>query len=354
MFRERCWAATLRLVPRRHRWTIGAIRGGRLTVGRHLLADLAEVRGGNYPDVALLYTGERHEYLNERERETRSGKINGAASIFLDDKIAFELAMPSGTTPEVLGLVVRGRLTTLDGRPLEVGNVLDRANHVVLRPVRGRKGKGVSFVQRRSESLYLNGRPITQEDFQDHVARLDYHLISRFVQQHPYAAEVFAHSVNTLRILSMRDPLDGEAFVAAAFHRFGTVRSAPVDNFSAGGLSVAVDLESGQLGSGLTYPALADSVHHRQLRWFDSHPDTGAIIKGRVVPDWPGLLDTINEAMNALPMIHYVGWDVVQTRSGPQIIEGNNLPDLRGTQVHGGLLRNERALRFYRHFGIAP
>ena len=54
-----------------------------------------------------------------------------------------------------------------------------------------------------------------------------------------------------------------------------------VDNSHAGGIIAAVDMKSGTLG-----PA-TDIGLRPGIGWRTHHPDTGAVIEGRVLPFWP-------------------------------------------------------------------
>jgi Sugar-transfer associated ATP-grasp len=62
------------------------------------------------------------------------------------------------------------------------------------------------------------------------------YIVTAAVEQHPEMASFFPETVNTVRVLMMREP-GGEAFVADAVLRLGTSSSGGVDNFSKGGLS---------------------------------------------------------------------------------------------------------------------
>lgn len=68
------------VAPPRHRWLLDAL------APRRRVAELPAVRRGYYPEVEALYVGDASEYLDERSRETLTGRINGPAAIFLDDK----------------------------------------------------------------------------------------------------------------------------------------------------------------------------------------------------------------------------------------------------------------------------
>jgi hypothetical protein len=144
----------------------------------------------------------------------------------------------------------------------------------------------------------------------------------------------------------MRDPETQRSFVATAVHRFGNSKSAPVDNWTAGGLSVRVDLETGALSTGITYPRAGS------LEWHHSHPETGAQIEGIVVPGWQNVIARILAAADAYDFLSYVGWDVVIRDDGFSVLEGNNYTDVNLLQIHGGLLKDKRVAQFYRYHRV--
>ena len=137
-----------------------------------------------------------------------------------------------------------------------------------------------------------------------------------------------------------------EPFVARALHRFGTRRSAPVDNYSKGGLAATVDLETGELGAAITAPSIAGPRH------YTSHPDTGAPIAGIPVPRFADICDAVLDLNRHLPHIPYIGWDVLVGDDQWWIIEGNHFPDTQMIQAFGPLLVDPRIRRFYEHHHV--
>ena len=53
-----------------------------------------------------------------------------------------------------------------------------------------------------------------------------------------------------------------------------------------------------------------------------------------------------------MPLLKYIGWDVVITKKGLYIIEANNSTDVELLQVHKPLLINERVRNFYKYYKI--
>jgi hypothetical protein len=95
-----------------------------------------------------------------------------------------------------------------------------------------------------------------------------------------------------------------------------------VDNFHAGGIAARVDLQTGEVG-----PA-TDLGTNRGTQWWETHPVTGARIRGRRVPMWDEVIDLVLRAHAAFPDQIVIGWDVAILRYGPRLIEGNKSPDL--------------------------
>lgn len=59
---------------------------------------------------------------------------------------------------------------------------------------------------------------------------------------------------------------------------------------------------------------------------YETHPMTGATIRGFEVPYWNEILDMCKKAAKITPEVRYSGWDVAITEAGPIFIEANHLP----------------------------
>ena len=129
----------------------------------------------------------------------------------------------------------------------------------------------------------------------------------------------------------------------------GNEQSAPVDNFSSGGLAAEVDRETGELSAAVHYP------YAGQLDWHETHPDTDARIEGVKVPNWSAIREGVLDLAAAFSHTPYIGWDVVVTAEGEfTIIEANNSSDMDILQVHRPLLTDQRTRRFYERRGTVP
>lgn len=326
--------------------------------------------------------GDHREYLSNLQHEL-ADDVTEPWDALLNNKLAFYLLLGaySEHLPELYGLVDGGELrrpspgTAASVRtPSHVASSADESEGVdglvetdrmealawidgyldghdalVLKPVYGYGGGGVLVCRRDETGGYrVNGDPKTADEFAALLDDLEEYLAWAFAEQAGYAAELFPGSANTVRVVTMWDYQTDEPFVVGAFHRVGTSESAPVDNWSRGGLVAEVS-DEGVLGRG----ARLDDAEYAAQREV-THPDTGARIEGTRVPGWPTVRDRIVEMAAELPYLPRIGWDVLVTGEGEFVVlEANAHAAMVELQVFRPLLRDPRVRRFYEHHGYA-
>ncbi|WP_448511045.1 sugar-transfer associated ATP-grasp domain-containing protein [Immundisolibacter sp.] len=92
----------------------------------------------------------------------------------------------------------------------------------------------------------------------------------------------------------------------------------------------AVDVDTGELGR------LTGDMPETCTVWHDTHPVTGAAVRGRVLPHWPAVCALALAGHRGFCDRVVVGWDIAITPDGPQIVEGNPNPDVLLIRcVHG-------------------
>lgn len=315
---------------------------------------------------------EYERYLSDYERQ-RTAYINGDRSVALDNKLVFHWMLQSFDEHRVdtYGLIADGRFHDANGlRPMTDGATattvavadespepmdasewvtrrLRAQGSLVLKPVGGSGGQGVRFCSFEDGRFRVGGEELTAPEFQSMIAGLDEYLVTEEVEQADYADELYPGATNTIRVLTMYDPVADEPFVPVAVHRIGTDESAPVDNFSGGGLTAEVDRDTGELSEAVSYP------YTGRLRWHESHPDTDARIEGTRVTGWPEIREEILDMADAFSHTPYIGWDVAVTGDGEfAVIEANNCSDVNLLQIHRPLLDDPRARRFYAYHDV--
>lgn len=335
-------------------------------------------RHGFRARAAHLYDFETYDvenYLSDVARYVHAYYLNGAWRDAVDNKLLTHLLLSEfdDHLPSVYGLLKGGRLHTIDmvelprsdsesfGRSMArpsgpessvadgVDWFIDRLRSegkLVCKRFKGGSGNQVLICVFDDGEYAINGGSCSEGELRARIEGLDDYLVTEYVPQAGYAADIYPEAVNTMRVLTMYDETRGEAFVPIATHRFGTARSGALDNFSQGGLSVGVDRESGRLGPGVRY--LPPDPPER----FETHPDTGERIAGLEVPDWDRIRSELLSIAERLSYIPYIGWDLVVTDSGEfSIIEANNNTSAV-IQIHKPLLRDARTRRFYERRGV--
>lgn len=138
-------------------------------------------------------------------------------------------------------------------------------------------------------------------------------LLEQIIRQHEELNRINPTCVNSVRINAARAKDGGIHFIGAAL-RCGGVDAA-VDNFHSGGVAYTLDINSGQV--------LGFGRDNHSLEEYSRHPGSGYYMPGFKVPGWENILSCVRQAMELVPSMGYVGWDLAVTPDGPELIEGN-------------------------------
>jgi hypothetical protein len=297
------------------------------------------------------------QYLSDLEYRA-VGRINGEANAGLKNKALFHLIVSSThdhLVPDVYGLVRDGDVVTIE--QFGGGGSIDRLvellgnGPVVAKPVTAAKGDDVRILNREDGQVHVNGQPVEEETLLGVLGDDRDLLLMEHVGQADYAATIFPGATNTLRLLTMIDPETGEPFIASGVHRFGTRSSSHIDNWSAGGVSAGIDLETGELEGVVSSPT-DDSNETGRLK---AHPDTGARIAGVELPSWDRIKETVLDLAATYSWLWpHVGWDIIvrDDRGAVTVLEGDHGSIDADLQAHGPLLADDRVRRFYEHHGV--
>ena len=312
-------------------------------------------RQGFLRESSVIYGFDQNNpefYLSDYQRFARTVQRIPQEDAYLDNKLLFAtLAGSLVRIPKTYALIVRGRIVQTDSSfqhpdPRQLLELAARRGKLVIKPVGGGGGSDIRILEYIGDSFRINNSPIDASAFVELVGSLCNHMVCEYISQAAWVAEIFPGTLNTLRILTMIDPHNGEPFIAIAIHRFGRHSSYPVDNWTQGGLSTEIDLDTGTLGSGASYPMTG------RLEWYDCHPDTGAQIKGVRNPRWDEIKAGILNLAGKLPFLRYVGWDVAVMDDGFVVVEGNSNTDVNLLQLHRPLLRDPRVRGFYLYYKV--
>jgi len=206
----------------------------------------------------------------------------------------------------------------------ELRGLIDRSDSdkLIVKPSRGKGGKGVVLIERDGHTIRVRARDgvLALDDFRITEPM----VVQEYVTQHSTLAEI-ARSVNTIRIETLLTKCD-EVLFLGAFIRFGLGPS-PVDNQSSGGLSVGVDLSTGRL--------FETAMDGRGVR-FLSHPGSQVTFADVTVPFWHDVIAVAERLQRCFPYYRLLGPDIAVTNEGPVIIEVNATPDHAGLEMDFG------------------
>lgn len=146
-------------------------------------------------------------------------------------------------------------------------------------------------------------------------------LMQPCLVNHSDLADLTIGALATVRLVTVQDMNNEPKALAAAFRMPASAQSV-VDNFHAGGIAAAVDIETGRLGQATDIGLGPDSA------WHEKHPLTGARIEGRLFPAWAQTKALAVTAHGVFANRVAIGWDIALTPQGPVIVEANGFPDL--------------------------
>ena len=259
------------------------------------------------------------EYLHRYETKQYLFRLlnRDADKELVNDKLRFhDFCRERGlSTARVIGAFPDGRGDRVD---LPAADVLSK-------PRRGKGGRAVKR-WRFDGDAYVDpedGERRTANELVDHLRAgedgVDRESILLQVAEsnHDAIADLGRGVLSTARIMSCRR-LDGEVEACCAVFRVPG-ESASVDNFHAGGIASAVDMETGRLSSAISIRLRSPRFSHLPGR--DDVP-----IEGRELPGFRDAVDLVERAHRRLDGFVVIGWDVGLTGSGPCLVEANGSP----------------------------
>lgn len=280
----------------------------------------------------VMYT----DFMRERDKLNLSGKHND--SCILRNKLLFEgvaklLGIP---TPSNVIYIKEGKLKLLHSENstsinwANFSEVLSDGTYY-LKPLDGECGTDIQRIIIRSGQILINDKIIPNNDFAS-LCKNGSFLIQRELIQHSEMSRIYPKSVNTIRMTTVRNPKTNEIEVLPPTLRIGANNSI-VDNFSKGGVIVALDTESGRLSEwGFFKPKYGLKEKY--------HPDSKIEFSSFVIPFYQEAKERAKDFHSYLNL-HSIGWDIAITENGPVFIEGNDNWEINLPQTFENPMKNE-------------
>lgn len=223
--------------------------------------------------------------------------------------------------PETVFRIINGRLFDKTYEMIDIQTALALAREaqepeLVVKPaIDSGHGSRVMFLDGSQLATFLAENLTPHSDW----------IIQRPIVQHQVMAGLNPSSVNTLRVVTIREGAD--VSVISSFAKIGTP-GARVDNVAAGNIAVGV----------------ADGGHLRKngcdfaFRLSTTHPNHGYPYADVVIPSYDSVLDTCIRLHRHVPDLDLLSWDVgIRSDGMPVVIEVNiRRQDVNITQICNG------------------
>ncbi len=247
-------------------------------------------------DIRILKARERATWMTHPKAFRLNKTLNAPESkTMLGDKMRF--------LTDFADLTRRDWIDASTASDEDLRAFLAKHPRVIAKPAAGEGGAGIA--------VYDAAEVDDVSAWHAELIERDQTLLEQVLEQHDDLNAVYPDSVNTVRMITYRDP-QGELHVIASVLRIGN--GAVIDNFASGGMFTMLDDEGVAL-----YPAV-----DKQSNIYRQHPVTGTTIQGIRVPFYDQVVEMVAEASKRLPSVPYVGWDIAITPDGPALIEANH------------------------------
>ena len=137
-------------------------------------------------------------------------------------------------------------------------------------------------------------------------------VIQERIKPHQVFAALYAHSINTLRVITYR--CNEKIYVAPILMRIGQ-GGGVVDNAHAGGMFIGVT-DDGKL--------MPEAFTEYQKRYY-KHPDTGIVFDGYQLPKIQRIKECATRMHMQTPMLDFISWDFTLDEQGEIVLVEANL-----------------------------
>lgn len=280
---------------------------------------------------------EMKEYMHYAQFSLLRDKLNMAfpsESIILRDKFLFGMfAKYLGVaTPENIGISDSDGIFDTRKRTVvptaEFLNGLEN-DDLFVKPFDGECGAGIFHLEVAGKEFKVNGETTDIENLTK-ILESNRYLLQQKVTQNEVMASLHPQSLNTIRLVTVRHRRTGKIDVFPSILRIGAGKSI-VDNTSAGGLAVGIDLSTGKLKEyGLFKPAYGTKTR--------IHPDSKIQLSDVTIPYFEECKKQAIRLHSMIPQLHSIGWDIAIGPNGPIFVEGNDNWEITGPQnCNGGI-----------------
>lgn len=197
-----------------------------------------------------------------------------------------------------------------------------RADSLIIKPLDGCHGDGVSHLRRDHKAWRMDGRLIDASSLHTKLESFEYAhwIFQEFIHGHPDLLSLSGtESLQTVRVVTLINKDDTVSVLAARLRLING--NSPRDNFDygrTGNLIANLDIETGKIRTVVGAHRIRGT-----LRYVERHPSTGRPLPGYIIPQWERILELATRSAQAFRPLVTVGWDIAICPDTPCLIEGN-------------------------------
>ena len=270
-----------------------------------------------------------------RKRNKRNSKLFNELCI-LRDKSLFAIFGEYWGIPIVrtFGIYENGIITKEKGESFNFLEYINSRNefHLFIKPLDDECGKGIFCIDKTEENITINDIESNLKLVDCYLKNLDNkkYLVQDRLIQHNEINKIYANSINSLRIITVKDKDSIPVFFDSLL-RIGANGNI-VDNWAKGGIAIGISPNGTLRSHGFFKPSFGKIVYE--------HPNTKTRFEDFEIPYYKDAIDVCIAYHKKIKGVATIGWDVAITKDGPVIIEGNDNYEISLHQAcNGGLKR---------------
>ena len=229
-----------------------------------------------------------------------------AANMGIEDKNELWRYVPKGSEPKVYLRYVRGSFFDSNANWISEAKaelILERLQmDVVGKHCQSSGGNGVCCFRRVGNNLQCDEVRLSTEWIKQQG---DSYIVQEKIKQDEFSSQFNFSSINTVRMMTLRCPWNGEIVVCRSMMRMGTSGEI-VDNMMKGGLCVCMG-DKGQLGK---------FAYDYDGKRYEKHPVSNLTFEGLVHPGYNAMVMLAKEIASKVPYYNLLSFDFVPREDG--------------------------------------
>ncbi|KAB2835878.1 MAG: hypothetical protein F9K48_03300 [Candidatus Brocadia sp.] len=247
------------------------------------------------------------------------------------DKNNYDRLFHRFCTPKTILRNMNGQYYDENYERIELGNVTEylkkfEGEFIVKPSIDSSSGRSIVKLQIDTSGLWFDGKSATLENI-EHIVPKDF-LVQEFLAQHSVLKNIYPHSLNTFRVVTLR--VNGDIHVLQSIVKFGCDGNYVDYNVYRGGFHCGVGFDG----------KLDKFALDKNFKKYPSHPNTGYVYENTLIPQFSMLLNFAKDLHRYLLYYNMVSWDLGLDRNGtPVLIELNLINQgISFLQAHHGPL----------------